>query len=1320
MYRMRSLSLFIVGLFLGASFCHAKNELIQDFEGDGFDSWQSVGTAFGLSPVEGKLDGLDGELRGYSGNALVCSAHGGYGATGSLTSPEFTVTHPYIAFLVGGGSNINTLAVQLIVDNKLVRTATGHNGLTLRTMVWNVSEFKGKKAVIRILDEEKGNWGFIAADRFVFSAVDNPVLPTSGRPKPKLDSNLVPVPNEASATILPGLKMSVVASHEAMGISSPTSFSIASDGRLFVAETHRYHRGIEDDRGNLFWYHDDLANSTTEDRRKMLEKWSSKKPAHWYTQESEIVRMLSGTKADGSFAQSTIYADGFNEMLDGTGSGILVYGDTVYYECIPNIWILKDDPAGSKAQEKKVLQDGFGVRVSLSGHDLSGSVVGYDGRIWGSVGDRGFNLITREGKKYNFKNKGAVFRFDPDGSNFEVVHSGLRNPKEIAFDEWGNFITVDNNSDQGDEARIVTIVEGADSGWEMEHQAMHTFHREIGIDVRPPSRWMTERMWELQNPQQPAYIIPPSGYICAGPSGLTYHPGVGFLDSEKGFFHVCDYRGSTPASGVWSFRLEPQGAGLKLAESHQLIWGIAATDVDYDWKGRVLVSDFIGGYESHEDGRIIALEASQPNNSEVVGEVEKTIATDFSQKSSTELAKWMAHADKRIRLAAQLELSRRSEAIDLFTKATQSSNPIERLHGVWGLGIIARRGSAMSPSENWKKSQQPVASTELRTQASKVLVSLLSHRDLEVRANAIRALSEAPVAGDDLPLAQLILDPSPKVRAFASIAAGRLGVAKFLPEVCQMIKENADKDTVLRHAGVMAIEGMCKSAESLQVLGKDENSSIRLAVVIAQRRRVDPHVVEFIQDKSPIVADEAIRAVYDMSLDQNRSAVAALLDNLHSRAWTSFMLRRLIHNAYRVGGVENAKRVTAVALDKKIPDEVRVEAIRLMSIWTNPYPVDQLTGHWSPLSKRSDDEVVDVLNKALPDLLECDSDIIKTTLDLVSLYHLKTELLTNDTLQRILGDLTLSGLTRAKALEMLLAREPADSIEMMSRYSHDIKDEVAVMALSALAHRDADAGFAAIKNVIKTGSVLQRQGAWKILGQLQANGVEDLFIEQLKLLQVSQGVSVSALELLEASAQRKEAGVKAALADFENFQSQSKEKLTHWLPALEGGDAENGFALYQALAVAQCMRCHKATTKASQGAHIVEGEAGPNLAGVAKRGDRRYLLESIVFSNAKVVSGYGITSLELINGVNLVGTLIEEKPEYVDINSSGNLWRISRTDIKSMTPPVSGMPVFDGLLKPAEVRDLVAWLATLDNSPTLPKPKQPKLLDISTLKPAAR
>jgi quinoprotein glucose dehydrogenase len=513
---------------------------------------------------------------------------------------------------------------------------------------------------------------------------------------------------------------------------------------------------------------------------------------------------------------------------------------------------------------------------------------------------------------------------------------------------------------------------------------------------------------------------------------------------------------------------------------------------------------------------------------------------------------------------------------------------------------------------------------------------------------------------------------------------------------------------------------MCQSSEALRALGKNENESIRLAVVITQRRRADAQVGEFIKDKSTVVADEAIRAIYDKSLDGARPAVAALLDNVHEREWTSFMLRRLVHNAYRVGGVENAKRVTAVALDKKIPSEVRVEALRLMSIWTNPYPVDQLMGHWNPLAPRPTSEVVDVLNQALPNLLEGDTEVIKISLDLVTTYRLQTALLSNELLQKIVADLTLSGLTRAKALEMLLARDPADSIEIISRYTHDIKDEVAVRALSELTRRDRNAGFAAIKVVVNRGSVLQRQGAWKILAQLQMEGVDDLFVEYLKLLQATQGVSPAALEILDAAAQRKEDTVKAALSNFQDSQNQSPAKLTRWLPSLEGGDVANGFALYQALPAGQCMRCHKATTKGSQGSHNVDGEAGPNLAGVAKRGDRRYLLESIVYSNAVVVSGYGVVSLDLTNGVNLVGTLIQEKPEFVDLNSSGNSWRINRKDIKSMTPPVSAMPPYDAVLKPVEVRDLVAWLATLDNSPPTPKAKEPKVLDISTLKPAAR
>ena len=64
-------------------------------------------------------------VSGYKGKRLVNSFHGGDGTTGTLTSPTFTVQRKYLHFLIGGGGHAGETCMNLLVNGKVVRTATG-------------------------------------------------------------------------------------------------------------------------------------------------------------------------------------------------------------------------------------------------------------------------------------------------------------------------------------------------------------------------------------------------------------------------------------------------------------------------------------------------------------------------------------------------------------------------------------------------------------------------------------------------------------------------------------------------------------------------------------------------------------------------------------------------------------------------------------------------------------------------------------------------------------------------------------------------------------------------------------------------------------------------------------------------------------------------------------------------------------------------------------------------------------------------------------------------------------------------------------------
>ncbi len=147
--------------------------IVADFEGDDHAPWTAEGRAFGPRPARGAWPGQMA-VSGYLGRGLANSFAGGDDAVGALTSPPFRVERPRLNFLIGGGKFPGETCLDLIVGGAVVRTATGPNDRpggseALDWASWDVSEFAGREAVLRVVDRRGGGWGHINVDQIVQS-----------------------------------------------------------------------------------------------------------------------------------------------------------------------------------------------------------------------------------------------------------------------------------------------------------------------------------------------------------------------------------------------------------------------------------------------------------------------------------------------------------------------------------------------------------------------------------------------------------------------------------------------------------------------------------------------------------------------------------------------------------------------------------------------------------------------------------------------------------------------------------------------------------------------------------------------------------------------------------------------------------------------------------------------------------------------------------------------------------------------------------------------------------------------------------------------
>jgi sucrose-6-phosphate hydrolase SacC (GH32 family) len=161
---------YFIGDFDGRKFTWEKSDLegilVEDFEKADYNGWTATGNAFGEKPVSGNLQGQQA-VSGYLGYQLVNSFRNGDGSMGRLLSPPFLIQKNYLSFLIGGGNHPAGTYIKLMVNDKVVATATGMNDEFLEWKSWNVQEFIGQQGHIAIVDSVSGGWGHINVDHII-------------------------------------------------------------------------------------------------------------------------------------------------------------------------------------------------------------------------------------------------------------------------------------------------------------------------------------------------------------------------------------------------------------------------------------------------------------------------------------------------------------------------------------------------------------------------------------------------------------------------------------------------------------------------------------------------------------------------------------------------------------------------------------------------------------------------------------------------------------------------------------------------------------------------------------------------------------------------------------------------------------------------------------------------------------------------------------------------------------------------------------------------------------------------------------------------
>ncbi len=1081
--------------------------------------------------------------------------------------------------------------------------------------------------------------------------------------------------SKTAVTLADGLQLTLWASDSLA--PDPVAMSIDDAGRVYLTRTVRQKNSEFDIRGYRQWMTPSIALQSVEDRRAFLHSTfdpAKSKENEWLKDlngdgshdwrdlavEKEEVWRIEDTNNDGVADKALrVLSDFYDEVSDIAG-GILVRANDVFLALAPDMWRLKDTNGDGVLDQKTSISHGYGVHIGFSGHNMSNPVEGPDGKIYWNMGDIGSNITTAEGVNHKRSNEGIIARSNPDGTDFEVFAGGLRNTHEFVFDEYGNLISSDNDGDHpGESERLVHVVEGSDAGWRSNWQyGKYTDPKNNSYKV-----WMDEKLFKPRWDGQAAYIIPPIQNFHNGPTGMVYNPGTALGSAWKNKFFLVEFVGNPARSPIWSFGLKPKGASFELDGEKNILTGLLPTGIRFGPDGALYVADWINGWDTKNYGRVWKLDVSADKNDlkDLRTETKRLMTLNYSSLSGDVLYNLLMNPDMRIRLKAQFELVKRGPtgAVQLSKAIGQKTNQLARVHGVWGMGQLARQDKTYG----------------------KTLSALLTDSDLEIVAQAAKMIGDANLADTGFQLAPLLASANPRVKFYSAQALGRIHHNAAVEPLLAMLKANHDEDVYLRHAAVMALSRIGNEAP-MAALANNSDKSLRLAAVLVLRRLKSDKVSLFLKDSDEYIVAEAARAINDdESIPAALPALAATLSD--PRFTAEPIVRRAINANLRVGGNEQLERLIAFTKRKDVNKTLRAEALATLGTWASPSVLDRVDGRYRGVVQRDPVATKTTIQPYVNEFLqESDPAVLVATAQMVSNLGLTNA---TDRLAKIQED-SQSAEVRGAALTALSSLKYNGLDAAMKRGMADTDADVRTVALGLM--KGQNLSTATLSDISKTifekGTEKEQQQLLQVLGSMPAANTEPILaslIDQMGAKKLSPSL---ALELGEAVDATKSASLIAKLAPFRS----TGGGVADYQDALFGGNRQVGRRYFMTNSAAQCVRCHAI---GGQG-----GEVGPSLTNIGNVLSRDQILQALIEPSARLSPGYGSVMITLKDGQSVNGVLMKESDEELLLKTTeAEPLKIAVSRIAKRENVPSSMPPMGYIMSKREIRDMVEFLTSL-------------------------